>query len=287
MAATLQTNTTTLKEKRQLFITDLDHTLLKSNQSISNFTTTVWNSLSLNALLGVATARSFHKVQEFLQNLRLNSPLILLDGAMITTPKKEIIALYTIDKALGDSVIEQGVKLGIYPFVVGLNKDNFNEIFWYPKICNEHQKCVLDGYKNDPRLALKNPIEAMESTLKIVYFGSYELLSVLTKHLKAQFANTLEYKLSPEKYYNGWFLTILHPMGDKSHAIKTVASYIDLPIENITVFGDSINDIGMFGCAGKSVAVANALDEVKEAASEVLPHTNDQDGVAHYLARFL
>ena len=31
----------------------------------------------------------------------------------------------------------------------------------------------------------------------------------------------------------------------------------------LTVFGDSVNDIGMFRLAGTSVAVANALEEVK------------------------
>jgi hydroxymethylpyrimidine pyrophosphatase-like HAD family hydrolase len=39
----------------------------------------------------------------------------------------------------------------------------------------------------------------------------------------------------------------------------------------------------MFRLAGTSVAVANALDEVKEVADIVLPHTNDEDAVAKYL----
>lgn len=272
---------------KQFFITDLDHTLLKNNQTISKFTASTWNELSQKALLSVATARSFHKVQEFLQTLKLNAPLILLDGAMIATPQKEIIALHTIQKDIGNEVIQEGIKLGIYPFVIGLNKDTFQEIFWYPRVCNEHQKCVLDGYKNDPRLAQKEPIEAMEQTLKIVYFGSYEILSLLLIHLQDRFSSNLEYKLSPEKYHNGWFLTILHPMGDKSHALQTVALYTNHPIADITVFGDSINDIGMFRIAGKSIAVANALDEAKSVATEVLTHTNDEDGVARYLARFL
>jgi hydroxymethylpyrimidine pyrophosphatase-like HAD family hydrolase len=40
----------------------------------------------------------------------------------------------------------------------------------------------------------------------------------------------------------------------------------------------------MFKLAGTSVAVSNALDEVKELADIVLPHSNDEDGVAQYLA---
>ncbi len=55
-------------------------------------------------------------------------------------------------------------------------------------------------------------------------------------------------------------------------------------IHEMTVFGDSINDIGMFKLAGTSVAVANALDEVKKVADVILPYSNDEDGVAKYLS---
>jgi hydroxymethylpyrimidine pyrophosphatase-like HAD family hydrolase len=44
-----------------------------------------------------------------------------------------------------------------------------------------------------------------------------------------------------------------------------------------------MNDIGMFKLAGTSVAVSNALEEVKAVADVVLPHSNDEDGVAKYL----
>lgn len=272
---------------KPLFITDLDHTLLRSDQTISKYTTTIWNELQGKAMLSVATARSFHKVKEFLVDLELNAPMILLDGAMIVTPEKKIIDLKLLTKDIGDAITNEGIKYGIYPFIIGLEDSTIEELFWYPLICNEYQKEVLKNYKNDPRLALKEPINAMDRVLKIVYFGSFEILEPLTNHLKSIFGDALEYKLSPENYDGGWFLTILHPHGDKSHAITTVANHLGYDIGNITVFGDSVNDIGMFQLCGTSVAVANALDDLKVHASEVLPHTNDEDGVAKYLARFL
>ncbi len=39
----------------------------------------------------------------------------------------------------------------------------------------------------------------------------------------------------------------------------------------------------MFKLAGTSVAVSNALDEVKAVADVILPHSNNEDGVARYL----
>ncbi len=272
---------------KPLFITDLDHTLLRSDQTISSYTAEIWNELNEHAILSIATARSFHKVKEFLCELNLNAPMILLDGSMIVTPNKEIIDLKLLTKDISNEIINEGAKHGIYPFVIGLKDEGIEELFWYPKVLNEYQSEVLLNYKNDPRLSLKDPLTAMNRVLKVVYFGSYEILNPLTEHLKDIFGDTLEYKLSPENYGGGWFLTILHPHGDKSHALKTVTSYLGHDIANLTVFGDSINDIQMFKLANTGIAVQNALDEVKAVASIVLPDTNDEDAVAKYLSRFL
>ncbi len=69
----------------RLFLTDLDHTFLNSNQEISPFSRDIWNRKSQEEYLSVATARSLFKVNEFFRGLNLNSPLILLDGAVTIT----------------------------------------------------------------------------------------------------------------------------------------------------------------------------------------------------------
>ena len=266
-----------------IFITDLDHTLLRSDQRVSDFTTQVWNQLSHTATLSVATARSFQKSQEFLNQLHLKAPMILLDGAMVVSPQKELIDLKLIDKSLADAVIDAGKLFEIDPFIIALRDRELNEAFLFPKTLNLHQHGVLENYRNDPRMVLCEPMRAMEMNLKLVYFGDYDTLTPLTQHLKAQFGDALEYKLSPENYSDGWFLTLLHPQGDKAHALEKVMEYLGRKSEEVTVFGDSLNDIGMFQLAGTAIAVANALEEVKAVADIILPHTNDEDGVAKYL----
>jgi len=268
-----------------IYITDLDHTFLRSDHTLSTYTQKIWNEKTSNSILSIATARSYSKSCEFLSALHLKAPLILLDGAMVVSPDKELIDLKTINKDIGDSVISEGAKFGIYPFVIGLKDRDLNEAFRYTSQQNTLQKHVLNNYQNDPRLEHHTHLTALEMTLKIVYFGEFETLQPLTVHLQSIFADTLEYKLSPEKYSDGYFLTILHKDADKSHALETVCSYIGKDIADVTVFGDSLNDIGMFKKAGRAVAVQNALSEVKELADIVLPHTNDEDAVAKYLSK--
>ena len=209
--------------------------------------------------------------------------MVLLDGAMVATVDNKVIATHTLDQETGDAVIEMGTAYGIDPFVIGLKEDGVNESFLYPRRLNEHQKAVLKDYKDDPRLQFNPKNRSMPKNLKIVYFGEKEQLEPFAKNLHETFSSQIEIKLSPEKYGGGYFLTLLHPKGDKVHALEDVAAYLGKDITDFTVFGDSLNDVKMFQKAGTSVAVANALDEVKAAADIVLEHSNDEDAVAKYL----
>ena len=271
--------------KKPIYITDLDHTFLRTDQSISDFSTKIWNEKSKDSILSVATARSFQKSHDFLEKLHLDAPMILLDGSMIVSAGKKLIDIKTVNKELGDAIIDEGSKYGIYPFVIALKEiKTLEEAFLFPTTLNTHQHGVLENYRNDPRMVECKEIRAMELNLKLVYFGEYNTLLPMTRNFESIFGKELEYKLSPEKYSDGWFLTILHPEGDKAHALQKVMNYLERDLRDVTVFGDSVNDIGMFKLAGTSVAVSNALDEVKAVADVVLPYSNDEDGVAQYLA---
>ncbi|GAA4594998.1 Cof subfamily protein (haloacid dehalogenase superfamily) [Actinoplanes octamycinicus] len=74
---------------------------------------------------------------------------------------------------------------------------------------------------------------------------------------------------------------------DKGTGLAVVAEAVGVDPEDVLVFGDMPNDLPMFGWAGWGrVAVANAHPELKAAADEVTL-TNDQDGVAVFLDRLL
>ena len=156
-------------------------------------------------------------------------------------------------------------------------------LFYTLRKLNDYQRDVLKGYKDDPRMQFNPSNRTMEQNLKIVYFGYEEQLRPLYEEIQKVFGTNIEAKLSPEKYGGGYFLTLLHPEGDKAHAMQKVMEYLERDHEEITVFGDTVNDLGMFKLAGTSVAVSNALDEVKAVADLVLPHSNDEDAVAKYL----
>ncbi len=268
---------------KNIYITDLDHTFLRSDLSISDYTKTIWNARQHDSILSVATARTYNKTAQFLEDIHINAPMILLDGALVATMDKKIIDTKFITKDVADTIIDEGGKFGIYPFVLSLVDNNLNEAFLYSDICNEDQKKVLTRYVKDDNLQECKNIRAMDDNFKIVYMGEESLLRDLAKHIEDIFGDELKYILAPEAYIGCYFLTILHKNADKSHGIKSVSEYVGFDLEKLTVFGDNFNDVGMFELAGTSVAMLNAQDGVKSKADVILPHTNDEDGVAKYL----
>ena len=272
---------------QKLFITDLDHTFLHSNQSVTQFSKDVWNEKADHAMLSIATARSFAKANDFLKDLKLNFPLITLDGAMVANREKKLIDLNVLDKDIGDAIIEESKKFDIFPYVIALNDHkSLDETFDIPSQLNYYQeRLIKESYTLDKRLAYVKEIRGVKDTLKLVYMGEEKVLRPLATHLSKIFSNSIEIKLAPENYMNCYFLTILHPLSDKAHALTKVHEYLNLDAKDTTVFGDGLNDIGMFQLAGTAVAVNNALSSVKAEADIVLNETNDEDAVAKYLQK--
>jgi len=271
-----------------IYITDLDHTLLRSDFTLSSFTKQIWNHTSKDSIVSIATARSFYSATHLLQDFEINAPMILLDGAFIVTSDKQVIDTKFINKDIANDLIQEAIAFdNLHPFVIGLKDRYLNESFDFPLQKTQTQEHLLNNFKDDPRLEHYKNVYATDKTFKVVYMGTYEQMFPLTEHLQSRYADYFDFKLSPEKYSGGYFLTIVAPGVDKAHGLRMVCEYLNQDPKDITVFGDSINDIGMFKLAGMSVAVSNALNELKEHADLISQHTNDEDAVAKYLDTIL
>lgn len=268
---------------QNLYISDLDKTLLKTDLTISKFTENIWNSLCANGIkLTIATARSAPKSMQLLQNLHLKHPMIVMDGAMIISHEGDILLSHALDMHTGQIVLDIGKKYKIDPFFIGIDETGV-ERFVHSAHVNHLQQQLLAEYKNDQRMQEHRDIKPLKENIKIVYIGAKAPLEIFKEELITEFGAQIEIKFAKDPYLDGYFLTILHPKGDKAHALEVLQTMDDFSDLKLTVFGDSHNDIGMFHRADEKIAVSNALSEVKAVASKILPHSNDEDGVARYL----
>jgi Cof subfamily protein (haloacid dehalogenase superfamily) len=71
----------------------------------------------------------------------------------------------------------------------------------------------------------------------------------------------------------------------KATGLADVASRLGVPAEDVIAFGDMPNDIPMLQWVGHGVAMANAHHELLKVADEVTA-SNDQDGIAQVLERW-
>ena len=79
----------------------------------------------------------------------------------------------------------------------------------------------------------------------------------------------------------------LGPLGvSKGNALRMIMEREGIRKDDLLAAGDSPNDIPMLDLAGVAVAVGNAEQEVKDAASYVAP-SNEEDGVADAVERFV
>ena len=73
--------------------------------------------------------------------------------------------------------------------------------------------------------------------------------------------------------------------GDKSVGIKMMVDHFNGDYKDVVVFGDEKNDLSMFRDEWTSIAMGNAIDELKEKATYVTTPC-DQDGIYNACVHF-
>lgn len=73
-----------------------------------------------------------------------------------------------------------------------------------------------------------------------------------------------------------------HKDASKGNAMAILAKKLGIHLADTAAVGDSFNDLSMLKTAGRSAAMGNAPDAIKEAAQSVTL-SNHEDGVAHFI----
>ena len=72
----------------------------------------------------------------------------------------------------------------------------------------------------------------------------------------------------------------------KAHALQALLDEWKMTSRQVMAFGDSENDLGMIQLAGIGVAMANGMEEVRQAA-DLLAESNEEDGVAKIIEQLI
>lgn len=120
---------------------------------------------------------------------------------------------------------------------------------------------------------------------KMVVFERLAVLDGVEQDWRAQLPGSFRIYRSLDMDGQG-ALELLHGKCSKASGIRRVAAYLGIPRSQVLAIGDGENDIEMLAYAGLGVAMDNAPPAVKRAA-EVVAASNDEDGVAQVLERYV
>lgn len=263
--------------EKVLYVTDLDGTLLGSNEKTSDFTNVTINSLiNEGVCFSFATARSSVTARKVTRGLNARFPMICYNGAFIIDyVTGEIIW----GNFFGEEFSELASDLfsaGVYPITYAYidGKERFS--FIPDRISKEEESFVAT--RNDSRKREVQTIEElMEGNLYyVVCIDSPEKLGPLYEKYKDQFHCVYQRDI----YSHDQWLEIMPLNVSKANAIKQLKAL--LGCGKVIAFGDGVNDIEMFTLADEGYAVANAAPELKEIATGVIG-TNDEDSVAKWM----
>lgn len=264
---------------KTLYVSDLDGTLLRSDETTSEYTNNIINSLTDKGMLfSYATACSLITAKKVTKGINAKIPLIVYNGAFVidNVTEKILIANY-FDQSV-HAVLDELFANNIYPIVYAYieGKEKFSFV---PELCTKGMMKFVDSRNGDIRT---NIVDTMEELKKgdIFYITCIDAPEKL-KPLYDKYKDTFHCVYQTDIYTNEQWLEIMPLAASKSNAIKQLK--VLLRCDRLVVFGDGKNDIDMFELADESYAVENAHEDLKRYATEVIG-ANDDDAVAKWLA---
>lgn len=269
-----------------LFVTDLDGTLLDSDASISPKSRAILRELTdAGVLITLATARSVFSAREILGDIRFPLPIVGGNGTLISDYNTgELLETLSLEPGQTRVIIAEGIAAGLQPVAAQYTGDTPRIL--YQETANDGMAwCIREREEaGDRRLTRVGDIRALagEDIVSVTFIGEKKetenleqrILSLLPDLTVVHYENT---------YTRGWYwLTFQHPAADKGSGLDLLRRRSGLAEARVTVFGDNHNDLPMFARADHAVAVANAPDDVRAAASEVIGY-NHEDAVMRYI----
>jgi Cof subfamily protein (haloacid dehalogenase superfamily) len=263
----------------KMIVIDIDGTLLTPEGSISNRTLeAVRAAQKAHIVVTLATARRYTNTAKLANQLGLETPLILYDGALIFQhPQKTILHMQLLGASVGQQAVDILVRHKLQP-VVHPFEDTKEQIWTGPA---DFDNAWVDTYfASAPEQVHRMPFETLctghPDPIRVVAFASEAIIHTLLPEVAALNCN---WTITRRGNYGSSELAIVNSLCSKASGVTQLARDLSIPLEEIMAIGDNNNDIGMLRTVGWGVAMGQASEAVKSAA-RVVTTSNWEDGVA-------
>ncbi len=267
---------------KTLYVSDLDGTLLNSDERLSEKSCSIINSLVENGMVfSYATARSVHTASKVTEGLNAKIPLIVYNGAFIVdNQSKERILTNTFSEQDSKEIYAVLNNFGVSPIVYSIVGGRERFSYDTSKMLSKGTVDFLATRKGDFR---DKPMsdDSHITDGEVFYFACIDdekKLNTAYLLLRENF-NCVYQK---DIYSGEQWLEIMPHKATKARAALQLKRLFGC--DRIISFGDGINDIPMFEISDECYAVENGCENLKKIATGIIG-SNDSDGVAEWLNR--
>ena len=264
-----------------LYVSDLDGTLLSDEGKLKPRTADMLNRfIDGGTLFSYCTARGLATAGEIMSEVRINAPVVLMNGVYIYDP---VTGEYPVRNMFGERqcellrnvVTENGETPMIFEFIDGRERVSFVKDA-------ANLKKHLSRRKGDSR---RRPLADNSGLFDGEMFYAAFIDPVNKAALETVFTEENGFRTAcyTDTYppHQLWF-EVFPANAGKANAVRRLKELTGA--DEIVCFGDNANDLPMFGASDRCYAVGNAIPEVKAAANGVIG-TNEHYGVPEFIEK--
>ncbi len=282
----------------KLLALDLDGTLLNSRGAVPDANRAAIRAAEeAGVLVTIATGRRFRDGRPVGLDLELNAPLVTHNGALLKYANSlETVAasLLPIETALeivrvgkefgGDALVSadpRGKGTLLYDRLSDDNVPLQKYVAWATRLHgDEAEEAVM-------HVADLAEILHLHEVIHISFSGSCTSMRALTDVLQRELGDTVMLLQTIYPRLDFTLIDILPPDASKGKGVERLALLNGLSAENVMAIGDNFNDVEMLEFAGTPVVMGNADPGLLERGEFYTTVSNDEDGVAAAIERFI
>ncbi len=257
-----------MKKNKYVVVMDLDDTLLTTKKKISLKTFKCLKKLKKKGyILVLATGRIYSSCTDIIKKLFFIDYLITESGSRI----------YDIQK--NELIYEECLSNNDLNYIFSL----YNDDFYYVDFSNSYYYYIYT----------KNDINTYNQTVRIKDIKELYNCNIThaTIYLKKNNYNKLLKEINNYENIKAFimkdscdskkWLEIVKKDVSKYNALKRIIGMEEIDTNNTIAFGDSINDLEMMVNCNYSVAMGNAIKDIKK-SSKFITKSCDNDGIAYF-----
>jgi len=278
--------------RQALYVSDLDGTLLRSDGSLSPYSLrTLTRLIREGMLFTVASARGCNLISAAVGDLPLRLPVIDQNGACVSElASRRHLVVHAIDPPVARDLWSLLEEHGCNPFLMTV--DGASDRVYYDEsvLHNQGMRRFLENRERirDPRLRKLGDMRdgLADQVVCLTVIGAPSRMRDVERAVRARHDGSVQthcYEPFNEGLDSSWHMLTIHDSrATKDQGVASLTRLLNIANRRVVVFGDQINDIGMFRMADEAYAVADAAPELAEHATAVIG-SNDDDAVARWM----